>query len=131
MQEKFRKNQVFLAGKEGTKPLTQEQKQQIEKQQKEIAAIIENTQRKLNLDLQDIEDERQIDEITKLRQTMKFRYDTVADEIEKEKKLRLQQLDDREAAYTTKAATIGDSKEAVVTGTASKEQLAAWHKERV
>lgn len=131
MQEKFRKNQVFLAGKEGTKPLTQEQKQQIEKQQKEIAAIIENTKRKLNLDLQDIEDERQIDEITKLRQTMKFRYDTVADEIEKEKKLRLQQLDDREAAYTTKAATIGDSKEAVVTGTASKEQLAAWHKERV
>lgn len=131
MQEKFRKNQVFLAGKEGTKPLTQEQKQQIEKQQKEIAAIIENTQRKLNLDLQDIEDERQIDEITKLRQTMKFRYDTVADEIEKEKKLRLQQLDDREAAYTTKAATIGDDKEAVVTGTASKEQLAAWHKERV
>lgn len=131
MQEKFRKNQVFLAGKEGTKPLTQEQKQQIEKQQKEIAAIIENTQRKLNLDLQDIEDERQIDEITKLRQTMKFRYDAVADEIEKEKKLRLQQLDDREAAYTTKAATIGDSKEAVVTGTASKEQLAAWHKERV
>lgn len=131
MQEKFRKNQVFLAGKEGTKPLTQEQKQQIEKQQKEIAAIIENTQRKLNLDLQDIEDERQIDEITKLRQTMKFRYDAVADEIEKEKKLRLQQLDDREAAYTTKAATIGDDKEAVVTGTASKEQLAAWHKERV
>lgn len=131
MQEKFRKNQVFLAGKEGTKPLTQEQKQQIEKQQKEIAAIIENTQRKLNLDLQDIEDERQIDEITKLRQTMKFRYDAVADEIEKEKKLRLQQLDDREAAYTTKAATIGDSKEAVVTGNASKEQLAAWHKERV
>lgn len=131
MQEKFRKNQVFLAGKEGTKPLTQEQKQQIEKQQKEIAAIIENTQRKLNLDLQDIEDERQIDEITKLRQTMKFRYDTVADEIEKEKKLRLQQLDDREAAYTTKAATIDDDKEAIVTGTASKEQLAAWHKERV
>lgn len=131
MQEKFRKNQVFLAGKEGTKPLTQEQKQQIEKQQKEIAAIIENTQRKLSLDLQDIEDERQIDEITKLRQTMKFRYDTVADEIEKEKKLRLQQFDDREAAYTTKAATIGDDKEAVVTGTASKEQLAAWHKERV
>lgn len=131
MQEKFRKNQVFLAGKEGTKPLTQEQKQQIEKQQKEIAAIIENTQRKLNLDLQDIEDERQIDEITKLRQTMKFRYDTVADEIEKEKKLRLQQLDDREAAYTTKAATIGNDKEAIVTGTASKEQLAAWHKERV
>lgn len=132
MQEKFRKNQVFLAGKKGTKPLTQEQKQQIEKQQQEITAIIENTQRKLNLDLQDIEDERQIDSITKLRQTMKFRYDTVSAEIEKEKKLRLQQLDDREAAYTTKAATVSKDGQAetVITAQATPEQLAAWHQER-
>lgn len=131
MQEKFRKNQTYLVGFKGMKPLTDEQKQQIQKQQDEIKAIIENTQRKLNLDLQDIEDERQIDEITKLRQTMKFRYDAVASEIEKEKQLKLQQLDDREASYTTKAATIGTSGEATVTGTASKEQLAAWHKQRV
>lgn len=132
MQEKFRKNEVFLAGKKGNKPLTDEQKQQVKKQQEEIAAIIENTQRKLNLDLQDIEDERQIDSMTKLRQTMKFRYDTISAEIEKEKKLRLQQLDDREAAYTTKAATISEDgqTEAEVTGQATPEQLAAWHKER-
>lgn len=132
MQEKFRKNEVFLAGKEGTKPLTQEQKQQVQKQQEEIAAIIENTQRKLNLDLQDIEDERQIDSMTKLRQTMKFRYDTISAEIEKEKKLRLQQLDDREAAYTTKAATVSKDGQAetVITGQATPEQLAAWHQER-
>lgn len=132
MQEKFRKNEVFLAGKKGNKPLTDEQKQQIKKQQEELAAIIENTQRKLNLDLQDIEDERQIDSMTKLRQTMKFRYDTISAEIEKEKKLRLQQLDDREAAYTTKAATISEDgqTEAEVTGQATPEQLAAWHKER-
>lgn len=132
MQEKFRKNEVFLAGKKGNKPLTDEQKRQVQKQQEEITAIIENTQRKLNLDLQDIEDERQIDSMTKLRQTMKFRYDTISDEIEKEKKLRLQQLDDREAAYTTKAATISEDgqTEAEVTGQATPEQLAAWHKER-
>ena len=132
MQEKFRKNEVFLAGKKGNKPLTDEQKQQVKKQQEEIAAIIENTQRKLNLDLQDIEDERQIDSMTKLRQTMKFRYDTVSAEIEKEKKLRLQQLDDREAAYTTKAATVSEDgqTEAEITGQATPEQLAAWHKER-
>lgn len=132
MQEKFRKNEVFLAGKKGNKPLTDEQKQQAKKQQEELAAIIENTQRKLNLDLQDIEDERQIDSMTKLRQTMKFRYDTISAEIEKEKKLRLQQLDDREAAYTTKAATISEDgqTEAEVTGQATPEQLAAWHKER-
>lgn len=132
MQEKFRKNEVFLAGKNGNKPLTDEQKQQVKKQQEELAAIIENTQRKLNLDLQDIEDERQIDSMTKLRQTMKFRYDTISAEIEKEKKLRLQQLDDREAAYTTKAATVSEDgqTEAEVTGQATPEQLAAWHKER-
>lgn len=132
MQEKFRKNEVFLAGKKGNKPLTDEQKQQVKKQQEELTAIIENTQRKLNLDLQDIEDERQIDSMTKLRQTMKFRYDTISAEIEKEKKLRLQQLDDREAAYTTKAATVSEDgqTEAEITGQATPEQLAAWHKER-
>ena len=132
MQEKFRKNEVFLAGKKGNKPLTDEQRRQVQKQQEELTAIIENTQRKLNLDLQDIEDERQIDSMTKLRQTMKFRYDTVSAEIEKEKKLRLQQLDDREAAYTTKAATVSEDgqAEAEVTGQATPEQLAAWHKER-
>lgn len=132
MQEKFRKNEVFLAGKKGNKPLTDEQKQQVKKQQEELAAIIENTQRKLDLDLQDIEDERQIDSMTKLRQTMKFRYDTISAEIEKEKKLRLQQLDDREAAYTTKAATVSEDgqTEAEVTDQATPEQLAAWHKER-
>lgn len=132
MQEKFRKNEVFLAGKKGNKPLTDEQKQQVKKQQEELTAIIENTQRKLSLDLQDIEDERQIDSMTKLRQTMKFRYDTISAEIEKEKKLRLQQLDDREAAYTTKAATVSEDgqAEAEVTGQATPEQLAAWHRER-
>lgn len=132
MQEKFRKNEVFLAGKKGNKPLTDEQKQQVKKQQEELTAIIKNTQRKLNLDLQDIEDERQIDSMTKLRQTMKFRYDTISAEIEKEKKLRLQQLDDREAAYTTKATTVSEDgqTEAEVTGQATPEQLAAWHQER-
>lgn len=132
MQEKFRKNEVFLAGKKGNKPLTDEQRRQVQKQQEELTAIIENTQRKLSLDLQDIEDERQIYSMTKLRQTMKFRYDTVSAEIEKEKKLRLQQLDDREAAYTTKATTISEDgqTEAEVTGQATPEQLAAWHQER-
>lgn len=132
MQEKFRKNEVFLAGKKGNKPLTDEQRRQVQKQQEEIAATIKNMRRKLNLDLQDIEDEQQIDSMTKLRQTMKFRYDTISAEIEKEKNLRLQQLDDREAAYTTKAATISKSgqTEVEVTSQATPEQLAAWHQER-
>lgn len=129
MQEKFRKNEVFLTGKKGTKPLTNEQKQQIQNQQNEIKAIIENTQKKLNLDLQDIEDEQQIDEISKLRQTMTFRYNTISDEIEKEKRLKLQQIDDREAAYTTSAATAKDGA-IEVTAKPDKVKLAAWHQER-
>lgn len=129
LQEKFRRNEVFLAGKKGNKPLTEEQKQQVEKQQKEIAATIENIQRKLSIDLQDIEDERQIDSMTKLRQTMQFRYDTMVEEIKKEKKLKLEQLDFREASYTTKAST-ADGEEATVTGQATPEQIAAWHKQR-
>lgn len=129
LQEKFRKNEVFLAGKKGNKPLTDEQKQQVEKQQKEITATIENIQRKLSIDLQDIEDERQIDSMTKLRQTMQFRYDTMVKEIKKEKKLKLEQLDLREASYTTKAST-ADGEEATVTGQATPEQIAAWHKQR-
>lgn len=129
LQEKFRKNEVFLAGKKGNKPLTEEQKQQVEKQQKEITATIENIQRKLSIDLQDIEDERQIDSMTKLRQTMQFRYDTIVKEIKKEKELKLEQLDLREASYTTKAST-ADGEEATVTGQATPEQIAAWHKQR-
>lgn len=129
LQEKFRRNEVFLAGKKGNKPLTEEQKQQVEKQQKEITATIENIQRKLSIDLQDIEDERQIDSMTKLRQTMQFRYDTMVEEIKKEKKLKLEQLDFREASYTTKAST-ADGEEATVTGQATPEQIAAWHKQR-
>lgn len=129
LQEKFRKNEVFLTGKKGNKPLTEEQKQQVENQQKEIAATIENIQRKLSIDLQDLEDERQIDSMTKLRQTMQFRYDTIAKEIKKEKELKLEQLDFREAAYTTKASTVNDG-EATVTGQATPEQIATWHKQR-
>lgn len=129
MQEKFRKNEVFLAGKKGNKPLTDEQKKQVQNQQDEIKAIIENVQKKLNLDLQDIEDEQQIDEMSKLRQTMKFRYDTIEKEIEKEKQLKLQQIDDREAAYTTSAATAQDGA-VEVTAKPDPVKLAAWHQER-
>ena len=56
MQEKFRKNQTFLTNPDGKfKALTPEQKAQIEQQQKEISAIIENTRRKLEIDLTNIQ----------------------------------------------------------------------------
>ena len=138
MQEKFRKNQEFLANKDGKfKPLTPEQKQQIEQQQKEIEAIIANAQRKLEIDLQSIEDERAISSMKKLRERLEARTDLIAEDLEKEKQLRLKQLDELEAMYTTKAVTVGTGEngegglnEMIVTGAASPEQLAEWQQKR-
>ena len=130
MQEKFRKNQAFLDNKDGKyKPLTEEQKKQIEEQQKEIEAIIINTQRKLDIDLVNLEYERERDKANVLRQAMKWREDIIADSIEKEKELRLQQLNDEEAMYITKAAT-AEGGEVVVTGEMTPEQRARYQRER-
>lgn len=130
MQEKFRKNQAFLDNKDGKyKPLTEEQKKQIEEQQKEINAIIENTQRKLAIDLQNLEYEQERDRANVLRQAMEWREDIITDSIEKEKELRLQQLNDEEAMYITKAAT-AEGGEVVVTGEMTPEQRARYQRER-
>lgn len=130
MQEKFRKNEVFLTNPDNkNKPLTEDQKKQIEEQQKEIQAIIENAQRKLEIDLQKIEDERQVDSSKKLRQAMQFRIDTIAESLEKEKQLRIQQLEAEEAAYSTKAST-SEGGEVVVTGTMTPEQIAEFQQKR-
>lgn len=130
MQEKFRKNQVFLTNPDNKyKPLTEDQKKQIEQQQKEIQAIIENAQRKLAIDLQKIEDDRQIDSIDKLRQAMKFRIEVIADSIEKEKQLRLEQLEREQEMYSTKAQS-EEGGEIVVTGTMTPEQIADFQRKR-
>jgi len=130
MQEKFRKNQAFLDNKDGKyKPLTEAQKKQIEEQQKEIEAIIINTQRKLDIDLVNLEYERERDKANVLRQAMKWREDIITDSIEKEKELRLQQLNDEEAMYITKAAT-SEGGEVVVTGQITPEQRARYQRER-
>lgn len=130
MQEKFRKNEVFLTNPEGKyKPLTEEQRKQIEEQQKEIQAIIENAQRKLTIDLQKIEDERQVDSSKKLRQAMQFRIDTIAESLEKEKQLRIQQLEAEESAYSTKAST-SEGGDIIVTGSLTPEQIAEFQRKR-
>lgn len=130
MQEKFRQNQAFIENKDGKyKPLTPEQKKQIEEQQAEIRAIIANEEKKLQIDLQNIEYERQIDSLKKLRNVLDWRLDTIANSIEEEKKLRLEQLDEEEASYGTKATT-SDGGEVVVTGTMTPEQIAAYHQKR-
>ena len=130
MQEKFRKNQTFLTNPDNKfKPLTPEQKAQIEQQQKEIYAIIENTRRKLEIDLTNLQYEYEIDRNKKLRQVMDWRLGDIAKDIEKEKKLRLEQLEEQESLYITKGAT-KEGGEAVVTGSMSPEEIAKFQRER-
>jgi len=130
MQEKFRKNQTFLTNPDNKfKPLTAEQREQIEQQQKEIGAIIENTRRKLEIDLTNLQYEYEVDRNKKLRQVMQWRLDDIAEDIEKEKQLRLQQLEEQESLYTTKGAT-EEGGEVVVTGSMSPEEIAKFQRER-
>lgn len=130
MQEKFRKNQTFLTNPDNKfKPLTPEQKAQIEQQQKEIGAIIENTRKKLEIDLTNLQYEYEVDRNKKLRQVMDWRLNDIAEDIEKEKQLRLQQLEEQESLYTTKGAS-AEGGEVVVTGSMSPEEIAKFQRER-
>lgn len=130
MQEKFRKNQNYITNPDGKfKPLTPEQKKQIEQQQKEIYAIIENTRKKLEIDLTNLQYEYEVDRNKKLRQVMDWRLDDIAKDIEKEKKLRLEQLEEQESLYTTKGVS-AEGGEVVVTGSMSPEEIAKFQRER-
>ena len=130
MQEKFRKNQNYITNPDGKfKPLTPEQKKQIEEQQKEIGAIIENTKRKLEIDLTNMQYDYEVDRNKKLRQVMKWRLDDIAEDIEKEKKLRIEQLEEQETLYSTKGAT-KEGQDVVVTGNMTPEQMAKFQRER-
>ena len=129
MQDKFRKNEVYLANPEGKyKPLTPELKAMIENQQKEIGSIIENARRKLEIDLVNLQYELEIDKNRKLRQVMDWHLDDVADNIEKEKQMRLAQVAEEESMYTTKGSTVDG--EVVVTSTATPEQTAAFQRKK-
>ena len=130
MQEKFRKNQNYITNPDGKfKPLTPEQKKQIEEQQKEIGAIIENTKRKLEIDLTNMQYDYEVDRNKKLRQVMKWRLDDIAEDIEKEKKLRIEQLEEQETLYSTKGVT-KEGQDVVVTGNMTPEQMAKFQRER-
>ena len=130
MQEKLRKNQTFLTNPDNKfKPLTPEQKAQIEQQQKEIGAIIENTRKKLEIDLTNLQYEYEVDRNKKLRQVMDWRLDDIAEDVEKEKQLKLQQLEEQESLYTTKGVT-EEGGEVVITGSMSPEEIAKFQRER-
>lgn len=130
MQEKFRKNEVFLTNPDGKyKPLSAEQRAQIEQQQKEIGAIIENTRRKLEINLTNLQYEYEVDRNRKLRQVMQWRLNDIAKDIEKEKQLRIRQLEEQEELYTNKGAS-EEGGEIVVTGSMTPEEIAKFQRER-
>lgn len=140
MQEKFRKNQDFIANKDGKyKALTPEQKAQIQKQQDEIAAIIKNTQSKLAIDLMNIEYDRQIYSKQILRERLKWDVEAVSKSIEEEKQLRLKQVEEEEQMYrnSVRANAVGQKgsgntlDEVVVTDSTSPEQMAAFKQKRL
>jgi hypothetical protein len=133
MQEKFRKNQAFLDNKDGKfKPLTQEQRDQIQKQQDEISAIIENTQKKLAIDLLNIDYERQAYSKSILRERIKWDIEAVSKSIEEEKQLRLRQIEEEDELYrkSLRASIVGKKGEGnnldeVIVESLTAEQLAA------
>jgi len=131
MENKFRKNQEYLENKEGKyAPLTEDQKKQIETQQNEINAIIENTRRKLNSDLKKIDDEAELERHKTLRQRMEWRIDTLEKNLEEEKQLLLRQLNEEEALYHPNQGRSETGEEIVVTSPYSEEELAAVRRKR-
>ena len=130
MQEKFRKNEVFLTNPDNKyKPLTNEQRAQIEQQQNEIKAIIINARRKLQIDLTNLEYEYEVDRNKKLRQVMSWRLEDIAENIEKEKQLRIEQLEEQESLYITKGVS-KEGSEVIVTGGMSPEEIAEFQRKR-
>lgn len=129
MQEKFRKNEVFLTNPDNKlKPLTPEQRTQIEQQQKEISSIIENARKKLEITLTELQYEYELDRNKKLRQAMKFHINEVANALEEEKQLRIEQLEDLESSYSTSGSTVNG--EVIITGNMTPEQIADMQRRR-
>lgn len=121
LQEKFRKNEVYLTNPDGKyKPLSDEQKKMIEQQQAEINATIENTRRKLAVDIEKIDAEEELERNKKLRSNLGGRLQIMTEEIEKERKLMLEQRERRRDDYTTKAMAI-DGQELTITGNLAPE----------
>ena len=140
LKEKFRQNEEILAGKKGAKALTEEQRKQVEVQQKMILATVENTQKQLQDTIADINNEEVLDNMQVIRQNMQFRYDSLADELEKEKQLKLQQTDEKFSRSIIPPSTVesvgtGSNKDSLeVTVTARKpteKQTAEYHAERL
>jgi hypothetical protein len=126
LNELYRKNENYIANPENKyKPLTEEQKNQIQQQQQWIRDTIINSQKKLNFDLSQLEKERQINSLIIMRETLDWQIDDIENSIEKEKSIKLSQLKDEEKLIKeqNKLAKDGGRNEAEITAEYAKKRL--------
>lgn len=109
LEETYRKNVDYLADEENKyKELTEEEKRLIEEAQQRIRETITNTQDQLTYELEQIEKDRQINELRIVEETIKLRLQAVKEGSAEELQLRLQ------AAQTAqKIALLENSKKPV------------------
>lgn len=124
--ENYRKNEEYVNNVEGKyKQLTDSQKKQIAQQQKWIKDTIANNLEQLNFELEQIEKERQINSIKILRETIDWELEQISDSINKEKELRLTQINEEEALVKKANAAIenGGRSENEITAEYAKKRL--------
>lgn len=126
LQEMYRKNENYVANPDRKyKPLTEEQKQQIQQQQQWIKDTLVNAQKKLNFDLAQLEKEHQIEVLKIMRETIDWQLDDISRSIEDEKDIKLQQLIDEEnlVKEQNRIAENGGRSEAEITAEYAKKRI--------
>lgn len=126
LQEMYRKNENYVANPDRKyKPLTEEQKQQIQQQQQWIKDTLVNAQKKLNFDLAQLEKEHQIEVLKIMRETIDWQLDDISRSIEDEKAIKLQQLIDEEnlVKEQNRIAENGGRSEAEITAEYTKKRI--------
>lgn len=126
LEEKYRKNVEYINNVDGKyKQLTDEQKQQIAQQQKWITDTIANNLEQLNYDIEQLENERKVNSLKILRETIDWELSEIEKSIEDEKALKLEQLKQEENLVKKTNATVeeGGRSEAEITAEYQKKRL--------
>nr|DAW00957.1 MAG TPA: tail length tape measure protein [Caudoviricetes sp.] len=126
LQEMYRKNENYVANPDRKyKPLTEEQKQQIQQQQQWIKDTLVNAQKKLNFDLAQLEKEHQIEVLKIMRETIDWQLVDISRSIEDEKAIKLKQLQDEEnlVKEQNRIAEDGGRSEAEITAEYAKKRI--------
>lgn len=101
LQEKYRKNEEYLANKDKKYIVSPEVRKEIEQQQKEILATVENINAKLQLDLTEIDQQAEMERLQNMRYFHKYKLKNLENDLEEEKDLAIHNLDEIEQAYAS------------------------------